>query len=57
MKTIQNELGGNPVEKEMKSTEKKPEQKNGMMMSKRYSIRNSINCIVSTLLLLSILFR
>ena len=44
MKTIQNELGGNPIEKEIEEYIKKAETKSGIVKSKRYSIKNLINC-------------
>ena len=57
MKTIQNELGGNPVEKEIEEYMKKPRQKNGTMKSKRYLKRNLTSFTGLILLLLSIRFR
>ncbi len=57
MKTIQNELGGNPVEKEIEEYRKRADEKNGVRRSKKFLTRNLISFIVSILLLQSILCR
>jgi len=57
MKTIQNELGGNPIEKEIEEYKKKAETKKWNDEVKKVFTKGLTSFIVSILLLLSILSR